>query len=159
MNPRSIRQIALAVALMSMFLVPSFALGELKLTKTANTFDADLGDQVTYTFFLENMGNGTLTNLVLKDSHLGIYELNKSSLAVGRGTAPEAPKVEAPKVEAPKVEAPAAVASAAAPVASAAAPVASAAPAASSKAAPAAPAKAAPKAEKKADEKKIEKKK
>jgi hypothetical protein len=66
-----------------MILVPSFALGELKLTKTANTFDADLGDQVTYTFFLENTGNGTLTNLVLKDSHLGIYELNKSSLAVG----------------------------------------------------------------------------
>jgi hypothetical protein len=83
MNPRSIRHIALAVALMGMFLLPSFALGELKLTKTANTFDADLGDQVTYTFFLENTGNGTLTNLVLKDSHLGIYELNKSSLAVG----------------------------------------------------------------------------
>jgi hypothetical protein len=83
MNPRSIRHIALAVALMGMILVPSFALGELKLTKTANTFDADLGDQVTYTFFLENTGNGTLINLVLKDSHLGIYELNKSSLAVG----------------------------------------------------------------------------
>ncbi|MCX6680527.1 MAG: hypothetical protein NTX42_09230 [Methanothrix sp.] len=83
MNPRSIRHIALAVALMGMFLLPSFALGELKLTKTANTFDADLGDQVTYTFFLENTGNGTLTNLVLNDNHLGIYELNKSSLAVG----------------------------------------------------------------------------
>jgi len=83
MNPRSIRHIALAVAVLGMFLLPSFALGELKLTKTANTFDADLGDQVTYTFFLENTGNGTLTNLVLKDSHLGIYELNKSSLAVG----------------------------------------------------------------------------
>ena len=83
MNPRSIRHIALAVALLGMILVPSFALGELKLTKTASTFDADLGDEVTYTFFLENMGNGTLTNLVLKDSLLGIYELNKSSLAVG----------------------------------------------------------------------------
>jgi len=83
MKARSIRHIALAVALMGMILVPSFALGDLKLTKTANTFDADLGDQVTYTFFLENTGNGTLTNLVLKDSHLGIYELNKSSLAVG----------------------------------------------------------------------------
>lgn len=83
MNPRSIRHIALAVALLGMFLLPSFAQGELKLTKTANTFDVDLGDEVTYTFFLENTGNGTLTNLVLKDSHLGIYELNKSSLAVG----------------------------------------------------------------------------
>jgi hypothetical protein len=83
MNPRSIRHIALAVALLGIFLLPSFALGELKLTKTANTFDADLGDEVTYTFFLENTGNGTLTDLVLKDSHLGIYELNKSSLAVG----------------------------------------------------------------------------
>ena len=83
MNPRSIRHIALAVALMGIFLIPSFALGELKLTKTANTFDANLGDEVTYTFFLENTGNGTLTDLVLKDSHLGIYKLNKSSLAVG----------------------------------------------------------------------------
>jgi len=83
MNPRSIRHIALLVALLGMFLLPSFALGELKLTKTANAFDANLGDEVTYTFFLENTGNGTLTNLVLKDSHLGIYELNKSSLAVG----------------------------------------------------------------------------
>jgi hypothetical protein len=83
MNPRSIRHIALALALMGIFLLPSFAQGELKLTKTANTFDAELGDQVTYTFFLENTGNGTLTNLVLKDSHLGIYELNKGSLAVG----------------------------------------------------------------------------
>ena len=83
MNPRSIRHIALAVALLGIFLLPSFALGELKLTKTANTFDANLGDEVTYTFFLENTGNGTLTDLVLKDSHLGIYELNKSSLVVG----------------------------------------------------------------------------
>lgn len=83
MNARSIRHIALAIALMGMIVIPSSAIGELKLTKTANTFDADLGDQVTYTFFLENTGNGTLTDLVLKDSHLGIYELNKSSLAVG----------------------------------------------------------------------------
>ena len=83
MNARSIRHIALAIALMGMIIIPSFAIGELKLTKTANTFDANLGDQVTYTFYLENTGNGTLTNLMLKDSHLGIYELNKSSLAVG----------------------------------------------------------------------------
>jgi hypothetical protein len=83
MNTRSICHISLAMALMGMIVVPSFALGALKLTKTANTFDADLGDQVTYTFFLENTGNETLTNLVLKDSHLGIYELNKSSLVMG----------------------------------------------------------------------------
>lgn len=83
MNAKSLCCIFLGMALMGMIVVPSFALGGLKLTKTANIFDADLGDQVTYTFFLENTGNGTLTNLVLKDSHLGIYELNKSSLAVG----------------------------------------------------------------------------
>jgi hypothetical protein len=83
MKARSIYHIYLAIALMGMIVVPSLALGELKLTKTANTIDANLGDQVIYTFFLENTGNGTLTNLVLKDSDLGIYELNKSSLAVG----------------------------------------------------------------------------
>jgi len=83
MNAKSLCCIFLGMALMGMIVVPSFALGGLKLTKTANIFDADLGDQVTYTFFLENTGNETLTNLVLKDSHLGIYELNKSSLGLG----------------------------------------------------------------------------
>ena len=83
MNARSICHVFLAMALMGMIVVPSFALGALKLTRTANTFDADIGDQVTYTFFLENTGNGTLTDLVLKDSHLGTYELDKSSLEVG----------------------------------------------------------------------------
>ena len=78
-------RIVIICLIIIIMLSSSVALGslELNLTKTANTFDADLGDQVTYTFFLENTGNGTLTNLVLKDSHLGIYELNKSSLAVG----------------------------------------------------------------------------
>jgi hypothetical protein len=83
MDAKSIYHISLAITLMGMIVVPSFAQGALKLTEIANTFDADLGDQVTYTFFLENTGNETLTNLMINDSHLGIYELDKSSLMMG----------------------------------------------------------------------------
>lgn len=83
MNAKFLCYVALAMALMGMMIAPSYAFVGLKLTKTANVFDANLGDQVIYMFFFENTGNEPLTNLRLIDDHLGVYELDKSSLAVG----------------------------------------------------------------------------
>ena len=49
--------------------------GDLELTKTCSTDKAAVGDVITYTYTITNIGQTTITDLVLTDDHLGDIQL------------------------------------------------------------------------------------
>ncbi|SUJ03796.1 Uncharacterized protein conserved in bacteria [Sphingobacterium spiritivorum] len=67
---------------------PALQNGKLAIVKTAAAGRyASLGDEITYTFTITNMGNVTLRNIVVEDSKItGQINLNTSTLAPGTST-------------------------------------------------------------------------
>ena len=57
--------------------------GALELTKSCSTDKAALGDVITYTYTITNVGETTITDLVLTDDHLGDIPLPRRVIAPG----------------------------------------------------------------------------
>ena len=57
--------------------------GDLQVTKTCNTNKAAVGDVITYTYTITNVGKTTITDLVLTDDHLGDIPLSTRVIAPG----------------------------------------------------------------------------
>ena len=57
--------------------------GNLELTKTCDTSEAAVGDVITYTYTITNVGRTTITDLVLIDDHLGEIPLPTTVIAPG----------------------------------------------------------------------------
>ncbi|MCD6494511.1 DUF11 domain-containing protein [Candidatus Bipolaricaulota bacterium] len=57
--------------------------GDLELTKTCSTNKAAVGDVITYTYEIANVGKTTITDLLLTDDHLGDIPLPTRVIAPG----------------------------------------------------------------------------
>ena len=55
----------------------------ISVTKEADVAEAAIGETVTYTFTVENIGDTTISNLVLNDTDFGLISLDKTTLAPG----------------------------------------------------------------------------